>query len=82
MLIYHKKAFLSIIMMLFYCKGLGDWGHILIISQLAEKLNISSRAVEMQIRYLKKEGLLVRVGSRRNGWWEVSQSARKSKNNQ
>ena len=47
----------------------------LTISQLAEKLNISSRAVEMQIRYLKKEGLLSRVGSRRKGRWKVSQGA-------
>jgi ATP-dependent DNA helicase RecG len=45
----------------------------LTISQLAEKLNLSSRAVEMQIRYLKKEGLLIRVGSRRKGRWKVSQ---------
>jgi len=43
----------------------------LTIPKLAEQLNISSRAVEMQINYLKKEGLLKRLGSRRNGKWEV-----------
>jgi len=43
----------------------------LTIAKIAETLNISNRAVEMQIHYLKKEGLLKRVGSRRNGRWEV-----------
>lgn len=38
---------------------------------LAEKLGISSRAVEKQIDLLKKDGRLVRVGPAKGGHWEV-----------
>ena len=40
---------------------------------LAEKLGISSRAVEKQIDLLKKEGRLSRVGPAKGGYWNVIQ---------
>jgi len=43
----------------------------LTISKIAKYLNISTRAVEMQIQSLKQSGLLKRTGSRRKGKWEV-----------
>jgi len=41
----------------------------LTISALAEALSISTRAVEMQIKQLKDEGRLKRVGGRKEGRW-------------
>ena len=38
---------------------------------LAEKLSVSSRAVEKQIDLLKKEGSLRRIGPAKGGHWEV-----------
>ncbi|MDP3512428.1 MAG: ATP-binding protein [Sulfuritalea sp.] len=38
---------------------------------LAEKLGISSRAVEKQINLLKKEGRLSRIGPAKGGYWKV-----------
>jgi ATP-dependent DNA helicase RecG len=40
--------------------------------KIAEKLCISSRAVEKQIARLKNDGLLKRVGSAKGGWWEIA----------
>ena len=40
---------------------------------LAEKLRVSSRAVEKQIELLKKAGSLRRVGPAKGGHWEVIQ---------
>jgi len=42
------------------------------IKEIAEYLNLSSRAIEKQIAKLKKEEKLQRVGSARKGYWEVS----------
>ena len=41
------------------------------IKQLAQMLNLTSRAIEKQIANLKKENRLLRVGSARKGHWEV-----------
>ena len=41
------------------------------ISEMAKKLNISTRAVEKQIAKLKKEGKIRRVGPDRGGYWEI-----------
>ena len=38
---------------------------------LAEKMGISSRAVEKQINMLKNEGCLRRIGPAKGGYWEV-----------
>jgi predicted HTH transcriptional regulator len=42
------------------------------ISELAELLNLTTRAVEKQIADLKKQQKLHRVGSSRKGYWEVT----------
>jgi ATP-dependent DNA helicase RecG len=39
--------------------------------QLAEKLGVSSRAVEKQIDLLKKVGRLRRIGPAKGGHWQV-----------
>jgi ATP-dependent DNA helicase RecG len=39
---------------------------------LAEKMNITSRAVEKQIALLKKTGKLRRIGPSKGGYWLVS----------
>ena len=41
------------------------------VSSLAERLNLSTRAVEKQLAKLKKEGRVARVGSARKGYWDV-----------
>ena len=41
------------------------------ISEMAKKLNISTRAVEKQIAKLKKEAKIRRVGPDRGGYWEI-----------
>lgn len=38
---------------------------------LAEKLGISSRAVEKQIDLLKKDGRLCHIGPAKGGYWKV-----------
>ena len=43
------------------------------ISQLSEALSLSTRAVEKQIAKLKKSGRLIRVGSRKDGYWNVKE---------
>ncbi|MBJ7265848.1 Fic family protein [Idiomarina abyssalis] len=45
-----------------------DWS----AARVAEVLNISSRAVEKHISKLKDQGLLVRKGSARGGYWRVT----------
>lgn len=45
-----------------------DWS----AAKVAEVLNISSRAVEKHISKLKEQGLLVRKGSARGGYWRVT----------
>ncbi len=41
-------------------------------SELADALGISQRAVMKNIRNLKDEGVLLRIGSARNGYWEIN----------
>jgi len=40
-------------------------------NQLAEILGITQRAVEKQIASIKQAGKIVRVGSKRGGYWDV-----------
>lgn len=42
-------------------------------SQLASILGISTTAVEKNIRYLKDNGCIERIGSRKNGYWDVKE---------
>ncbi len=39
--------------------------------KLGEKIGISSRNIENNIKKLKEYGILVRHGSPKNGYWEV-----------
>ena len=39
--------------------------------EIAEKLNRSKRAVEMQVKKLREQGIIKRVGADKNGHWEV-----------
>ncbi len=41
------------------------------VSQLAEKLNITYKGVEYHIRQMKKEGVLIRIGPRKTGYWRI-----------
>ena len=41
-------------------------------ARVAEVLNISSRAVEKHISKLKEQGVLIRKGSARGGYWRVA----------
>jgi ATP-dependent DNA helicase RecG len=42
------------------------------IPQIAENLNITTRGVEKQIAALKKQGVLKREGSRKSGYWKIT----------
>lgn len=39
--------------------------------QMPEQIGISSRNIENNIRTLKKQGMLIRHGSPKNGYWEI-----------
>jgi len=41
------------------------------IPEIAERTNLTTRAVEKNISKLKQKGLLERVGSAKGGYWEV-----------
>ena len=41
------------------------------IKQLSEDLDLSERTVNNRLILLKKEGFIVRVGSKTSGYWEV-----------
>ncbi len=41
------------------------------ISHLAEEIGISNRAIQKNIKNLKKEGILKRVGERKEGYWKI-----------
>lgn len=38
---------------------------------MAEALSVSSRTVEKNIKILREQGVLIRHGSARNGYWEI-----------
>ena len=41
------------------------------LQEIAEKLNRSKRAVEMQVKKLREQGIIKRVGADKNGHWEL-----------
>jgi len=41
------------------------------LQEIAKKLNRSKRAVEMQVKKLREQGIIKRVGADKNGHWEV-----------
>ena len=49
---------------------LSENGHIT-IPEMAEKIGISIRNVEANIRGLREAGVLIRRGSRKEGYWEI-----------
>ena len=42
--------------------------------KLAEKIGVSSRSIESNIKKLKEEGILIRHGSPKKGYWEIIKS--------
>ena len=42
------------------------------IAELSEKLGISTRAVEKQLKKLKDKGYIKREGGRKSGFWVIS----------
>ncbi len=42
------------------------------IPQLAEELQLTTRAIEKQLASLKKKGAIIRIGSTRGGYWQVN----------
>ncbi|MCH7657085.1 MAG: HTH domain-containing protein [Bacteroidetes bacterium] len=42
--------------------------------ELSDKLEITSRAIEKSINQLKNEGILIRKGSKKTGYWEIKSS--------
>lgn len=47
-------------------------------AQMAEKLGITTRAVEKQLANLRKKGVIIRVGPNKGGHWEVVNNNEKS----
>ena len=41
------------------------------LQEIAEKTNRSKRAIEMQVKKLRENGVLKRVGATKNGHWEI-----------
>jgi len=41
------------------------------IPEMAEHIGVSTRAVEKNISQLKKQGIIKRIGSHKNGCWEI-----------
>ena len=41
------------------------------IKQLSEDLALSEKTIKNRLAQLKKEGFIVRVGSKTSGYWEV-----------
>ena len=39
--------------------------------ELAEKLSLSIKGIEWQIKTLKDKGFIIRVGSDKNGYWQI-----------
>ena len=41
------------------------------VKQLSKALGLSEKTIKIRLTLLKKEGIIVRVGNNRNGYWEV-----------
>lgn len=48
--------------------------------KIAEKLGLGSRSIEKNIKKLKTLGFLIRHGSPKNGYWEVTDCITEEKN--
>ena len=40
--------------------------------ELSEKLNVSRKTVSKKIKQLKEKGAIVRIGSDKKGYWEIT----------
>ena len=47
-------------------------------TKIAEQLGMGSRSIEKNIKKLKEFGILVRHGSPKNGYWEVTDCGEKN----
>ncbi|MCD7833100.1 MAG: hypothetical protein LUH00_03785 [Lachnospiraceae bacterium] len=41
------------------------------LQQLAHTMGLSYKTIEKNVAYLKKNKIIDRVGSNKNGWWRV-----------
>lgn len=41
------------------------------LQQIAEKIGLSKRAIEMHVKKLREQGKVNRIGATKNGSWEV-----------
>ena len=41
------------------------------VKQLSKALGLSEKTIKIRLTLLKKEGIIVRVGNNRTGYWEV-----------
>lgn len=53
---------------------LGENPH-MTLPELADTLNLSSRAIDKQVKKLKETGQLERIGARKSGYWQVNAQA-------
>ena len=45
------------------------------VVKLAEKIGVASRNIENNIKKLKKYGIIIRLGSQKNSYWEIVDKA-------
>ena len=43
------------------------------LQQVAEKIGLSKRAIEMQVKKLREQGKVNRIGATKNGLWQVEE---------
>jgi ATP-dependent DNA helicase RecG len=43
------------------------------LQEVANQLNLSKRAVEMQVKKLREQGKVKRIGATKNGSWQVEE---------
>ena len=43
------------------------------LQEVANQLNLSKRAVEMQVNKLREQGKVKRIGATKNGSWQVEE---------
>ena len=48
-----------------------DINNIITIKELSEKIGISDRSIERNIKKLQDQGLLKRVGASKGGYWKI-----------
>ncbi|MBR2091540.1 MAG: HTH domain-containing protein [Fibrobacter sp.] len=39
---------------------------------IAKKINVTDKTIKRDIELLKKQKIIVRIGSRKNGYWKVN----------